>query len=124
MPEAIKLEWFKTLTSDELAALNYDWTFWGRDDQQPPARRLEYLDCLSRSRLGKSPHRAEFVRFLSIADMAALPLWRKPPLMRATSWLRAKAEFLQLRPLESPALRTFQTALDMAERGKGNNLFR
>lgn len=64
LPDRLKKEWFKTLTSEELAALNYDWTFWGREDQQPPPGDWNIWIALAGRGWGKSRTGAEFVRHL------------------------------------------------------------
>lgn len=36
MPEAAKQKWFDSLTNEEAAALEFDWSFWARPKQLPP----------------------------------------------------------------------------------------
>lgn len=46
--------WIASLTTDELAALRYDWTFWGRDEQQMPPGDWRYCLWLAGRGWGKT----------------------------------------------------------------------
>lgn len=56
--------WLESLTPDQLAALNYDWTFWGRQSQQiPDGEWLTWLILAGRG-FGKTRTASESVRIL------------------------------------------------------------
>lgn len=62
MSKSQRAKWFASLTESELAALNYDWSFWGRPEQQlPPGDWLTWLILAGRG-FGKTRTGAEAVR--------------------------------------------------------------
>lgn len=64
LPPAVAKAWADSLTPDELAALNYDWAFWGRPEQQiPQGDWLTWLILAGRG-FGKTRTGAEVTREL------------------------------------------------------------
>ncbi len=62
LPKAKADAWIASLTTQELAAIRYDWSFWGRDEQQlPPGDWLTWLILAGRG-FGKTRTGSETVR--------------------------------------------------------------
>jgi phage terminase large subunit-like protein len=61
-PESIRRKILKDLTEDQLRELDYDWKFWARPNQLPPATDWSFWLLLAGRGFGKSRSGAEWIR--------------------------------------------------------------